>query len=172
MRIPAALRHFAVRAKLLKFRSLNSAATPRYTRVIRGLTQTASVEESPLMSNARPKHLNLFQIRQPAPAIVSILHRISGALLFLFLWLFLAGLQQSLASPEAFDRLRALFDHALVKLLLLGLLWAYLHHGFAGIRHLGLDLQLGIRLPGARVSAYVVLALSFGLTAILGVVLW
>lgn len=124
------------------------------------------------MSNARPKHLNLFQIRQPAPAIVSILHRISGALLFLFLWLFLIGLQQSLASPEAFERLRGVFDHALIKLLLLALLWSYLHHSFAGIRHLGLDLQLGIRLPAARYSAYGVLALSFGLTALLGVLLW
>lgn len=124
------------------------------------------------MSNARPKYLNLLQIRQPAPAIVSILHRISGALLFLFLWLFLVGLQQSLVSAESFDQMKATADRPLVKLVLLGLLWSYLHHSFAGIRHLGLDLQLWIRLPAARASAYVVLVLSLGLTVVLGVLLW
>ena len=54
------------------------------------------------MSQARPKFLNLFQIRQPVPAIVSILHRISGAILFLFLWVFLFGMQKSLVSPESY----------------------------------------------------------------------
>ena len=124
------------------------------------------------MSKARPKHLNLFQIRQPVPAIVSILHRISGALLFLFLWIFLVALQRSLASPESFEALKTLIDQPLPKLVMLGLLWAYLHHGFAGIRHLGLDLQLGIQLPGARASAYAVLILGFGVTAVIGVLLW
>ena len=124
------------------------------------------------MSKARPKFLNLLQIRQPAPAIVSILHRISGAILFLFLWLFLLGLQRSLASPESYADLRALLDQLLVKLVMLGLLWAYLHHSFAGIRHLGLDLRLGIQLPAARASAYAVLALGVGVTLIIGVLLW
>jgi succinate dehydrogenase / fumarate reductase cytochrome b subunit len=130
------------------------------------------VEESLLMSNARPKFLNLLQIRQPVPAIVSILHRISGAALFLFLWAFLIGLQRSLASPESFRDLQALFGHPLVKLLTLGLIWAYLHHSFAGLRHLGLDLRLGIQLPGARMSAYAVLILSLVLTLAVGVLIW
>jgi len=124
------------------------------------------------MSKARPKFLNLFQIRQPAPAIVSILHRISGAILFLFLWLFLIGLQRSLASPESYADLRSLLDQSLVKIVILGLLWAYLHHAFAGIRHLGLDLRLGIQLPAARTTAWVVLTLSLGLTLIIGALLW
>ena len=124
------------------------------------------------MSKARPKHLNLLQIRQPAPAVVSILHRISGALLFLFLWLFLATLERSLASAEAFASIKATFANPLVKLLALGLLWAYLHHSFAGIRHLGLDLRLGIDLPKARGTAYAVLILGFGLTLAIGVLLW
>ncbi len=68
------------------------------------------------MPKARPKYLNLLQIRQPAPAIVSILHRISGALLFLFLWFFLIGLQRSLASPESYTQLKALIDQPLAKL--------------------------------------------------------
>jgi succinate dehydrogenase cytochrome b subunit len=124
------------------------------------------------MAKARPKHLNLFQIRQPVPAVVSILHRISGAALFLFLWFFLQGLERSLASPESFDELKGTLNNPIVKLLTLGLLWAYLHHTFAGIRHLGLDLRLGIELPKARASAYAVLVVSLGLTLVLGVLLW
>src|SRR3954468_1154451 len=124
------------------------------------------------MLKARPKHLNLFQIRQPVPAIVSILHRISGAGLFLFLWMFLTGLQRSLISDESFAAVHGTLAHPLVKLVLLGLLWAYLHHTFAGLRHLGLDLRFGIELPKARATAYAVLVLSLGLTLILGVLLW
>ena len=124
------------------------------------------------MSKARPKFLNLLQIRQPVPAVVSILHRISGALLFLFLWLFLLGLQRSLASAESYSQLQSLIDQPLVKLVILGLVWAYLHHTFAGIRHLGLDLRLGIQLPGARLTAYIVLVLGLIVTAIVGVLLW
>ncbi|HEY0339046.1 MAG TPA: succinate dehydrogenase, cytochrome b556 subunit [Burkholderiales bacterium] len=124
------------------------------------------------MVKARPKHLNLFQIRQPVPAVVSILHRISGAALFLFLWFFLQGLERSLASPESFEELKGTLNNPIVKLLTLGLLWAYLHHTFAGIRHLGLDLRLGIELPKARASAYAVLVVSLALTLVFGVLLW
>lgn len=124
------------------------------------------------MPKARPKYLNLFQIRQPAPAIVSILHRISGAALFLFLWLFLAGLERSLASPDSFADLKDTLNHPLLKLLILVFIWAYLHHTFAGVRHLGLDLRLGIELPKARASAFTVLALSIAITLVLGVLLW
>jgi succinate dehydrogenase / fumarate reductase cytochrome b subunit len=124
------------------------------------------------MVKVRPKHLNLFQIRQPVPAVVSILHRISGAALFLFLWFFLQGLERSLASPDSFEELKGTLNNPIVKLLTLGLLWAYLHHTFAGIRHLGLDLRLGIELPKARASAYAVLVVSLALTLVFGVLLW
>ena len=124
------------------------------------------------MSKARPKHLNLLQIRQPVPAIVSILHRISGAILFLFLWLLLLTLDRSLASPESFAGIKDTFSHPFAKLVALGLLWAYLHHSFAGLRHLGLDLRLGIDLPKARATAFAVLFVSLGLTLIVGVMLW
>ena len=60
----------------------------------------------------------------------------------------------------------------IVKLVALGLLRAYLHHTFAGIRHLGLDLRLGIQLPQARLSAYAVLAFGLGLTLLIGILLW
>ena len=124
------------------------------------------------MSKARPKHLNLFVIRQPIPAIVSIMHRASGAFLFVFLWLVLWGLDRSLASPESFAQLKDVLAHPLAKLLILALLWAYLHHTFAGIRHLVLDLQIGTDLPTVRAMSYAALLLGLGITIAVGVTLW
>jgi succinate dehydrogenase / fumarate reductase cytochrome b subunit len=124
------------------------------------------------MAKARPKYLNLFQIRQPIPAIVSIMHRVSGAVLFLFLWIFLWGLDRSLASPESFASLKATLGHPLLKLVLLALLWAYLHHTFAGIRHLALDLQIGVTLPKVRAMSWAALVLGLGITILVGAALW
>ena len=104
--------------------------------------------------------------------MVSILHRISGAVLFLFLWLFLLCLERSLVSADAFEGMKATLAHPLVKLLALGFLWAFLHHTFAGVRHLGLDLRFGMDLPKARATAYAVLVLGFGCTVLIGVLLW
>jgi succinate dehydrogenase / fumarate reductase cytochrome b subunit len=121
----------------------------------------------------RPVYLNLLAIRQPIPAIVSILHRVSGALLFLVgIPLLLWAVQRSLASPEAWAALRASFAHPLAKLLLLGLVWAYLHHFCAGIRYLLLDLHIGTELTPSRQSSYAVLIVSLALTAIVGARLW
>lgn len=124
------------------------------------------------MSQKRPKHLDLTKIRLPLPALVSILHRASGAVLFLFIWLFLYGLERSLASPQDFAALRDMFAHPLVKLLLLGLLWAYLHHLCAGIRHLAMDVHYGTELAAARASSWAVLVVSIALTLAAGVMLW
>lgn len=121
----------------------------------------------------RPKNLDLATIRLPLPAIVSILHRVSGAALFLFgipflLWV----LSCSLASHEGFDRWRDIFGNPLVKIILIGFLWAYLHHFCAGIRYLALDLHKGISLSAARASSKLVLFVSIALTLILGAWLW
>jgi succinate dehydrogenase / fumarate reductase cytochrome b subunit len=120
----------------------------------------------------RPKYLNLAEIRLPLPGFVSILHRVSGALLFLalpaLLWLF----SSSLDSPQSFDAYKAVVSQPLVKLVLLGLLWAYLHHFCAGIRYLFLDMHVGIDRPAARKSAGAVLVVSLMLTLIIGVMLW
>jgi succinate dehydrogenase / fumarate reductase, cytochrome b subunit len=59
-----------------------------------------------------------------------------------------------------------------VKLLLLALLWAYLHHTFAGIRHLALDLQIGTALPKVRAMSVAALVLGVGLTVAVGIALW
>ena len=120
----------------------------------------------------RPKHLALNQIRLPLPGIVSILHRISGAGLFLLLPFLLFLLDRSLGSPETFETFSAVVDHPLVKLLLMGLLWAYLHHFCAGIRFLLLDMHKGLELEAARMSSKIVLGVSIALTLIIGVALW
>jgi succinate dehydrogenase / fumarate reductase cytochrome b subunit len=137
----------------------------------------ASMSDSELPAKlpraARPVYLNLLAIRQPIPAIVSILHRLSGALLFLLgIPLLLWAVQQSLASPEAWAAFWAGLAHPVAKLALLGLVWAYLHHFCAGIRYLLLDLHVGTELTPSRQSSYVVLIVSLALTAIVGARLW
>jgi len=124
------------------------------------------------MAKSRPKHLNLLVIRQPIPAIVSILHRVTGVLIFLFLWFFLSTLQRSLNSADGFAEMQTAFEHPLMKLLVIALAWAYLHHFFAGLRHLALDLRIGIELPKARAMAWAVVVLSLALTAGVAVLLW
>jgi succinate dehydrogenase / fumarate reductase, cytochrome b subunit len=124
------------------------------------------------MAKTRPKYLDLTQIKMPVPAVVSILHRISGAGLFLLLPFLLYLLQASLAAPDSYVRYRGLIAHPLVKLLLVGLLWAFLHHLFAGIRYLALDVHYGVELRPARSTSWAVLAFSLALTVILGVLIW
>lgn len=124
------------------------------------------------MSKSRPKHLDLTKIRFPVMAIVSGMHRISGAVLFLSIPLLLWLLQQSLATPQTFEAFRSAVASPLLKLILLGLVWAYLHHLCAGIRHLALDLDRGTGLGAARASSKAVLIVSIGLTLVAGAMLW
>ena len=121
----------------------------------------------------RPVYLNLFAIRLPLPAFVSILHRASGALLFLIgIPLLLCVVQRSLASPEAWAQMRAVLSHPFAKLLLVVLAWAYFHHFIAGIRHLLMDLHIGMDLKSARRSAAVTFVLAIVLTLAVAVKLW
>jgi len=120
----------------------------------------------------RPKFLALHQIRLPLPGIVSILHRVSGAGLFLMLPLLLWLFDRSLGSPVAYDAYRDVVSNPLVKIVLFGLLWAYLHHFCAGIRFLLLDVHVGVDLEPARRSSVVVLIVSIVLTLAIGVALW
>jgi succinate dehydrogenase / fumarate reductase cytochrome b subunit len=120
----------------------------------------------------RPKYLNLIQIRLPLPGVVSIMHRISGAVLFLALPLLLWWLQQSLLSGNSFFALKAIFSNGYVKLVLIGLFWGYMHHLCAGIRHLALDVDFGTELASARLASILVLAVSITITVIAGVLVW
>jgi len=124
------------------------------------------------MQKTRPKFLALHLIRLPLPGFVSILHRISGVGLFLCLPLLLWLLDNSLHSASSFARFKMFIANPLVKILLLGLVWAFLHHLCAGIRYIALDLHFGTELHKARATSWVVLAVSIALTIIAGVKLW
>jgi succinate dehydrogenase / fumarate reductase cytochrome b subunit len=124
-------------------------------------------------NKARPKYLNLAQIRLPLPGWVSILHRISGALLvFPFTAWLLYMLDVSLASAAGFETMRGYLGLPLVKLGMLVFIWAFCHHLCAGIRYLFLDLNKGIELGPARASSAAVLVVSLLLTAYFGSQLW
>lgn len=127
---------------------------------------------SSTVAKPRPKHLKLMQIRLPVPGIISIMHRVSGAVLFLLIPLLLWLFQASLESAASFAGFRNVVAHPLMKLVLLGLLWGYLHHLLAGLRHLFLDLDLGTELATARLTSMIVLATGIVLTLAVGVTLW
>lgn len=124
------------------------------------------------MNKNRPKHLALLKISLPLPGIVSILHRVSGLLLFLSLPFLLWLLQSSLRSIETWTMLANLVHMPLVKLVILGLAWAFYHHLCAGMRYLFLDFHIGIDLPKARLSSKLVVAASLLMTLITGVLIW
>ena len=100
----------------------------------------------------RPKNLNLFTIKLPINAVVSILHRVSGIGLFLSLPLILWALQSLVHSESSYQLLTSWLNTWLVKLMLIGLAWAFFHHFFAGIRHLLQDIHWMTSLQKARFS--------------------
>ncbi len=125
------------------------------------------------VSRQRPKYYDLNLLHLPMPGLVSILHRITGVVMFLFLipaTLFV--LQCTLASESDFRKWQSIFAAPLAKLILLGLVWSYMHHLFAGIRYLLLDIHVGTALQPARTSARLVLALGLAATVLIGVRIW
>ncbi len=104
--------------------------------------------------------------RLPLAGFVSILHRISGMLMCLLLPFALYLLDQSLRNRVSFDMLHYFTQSGLVKLMLLALVWGYLHHFCAGIRHLFMDFHVGLDKDQARQSAVGVLLVSLSLTAL------
>lgn len=103
-----------------------------------------------------PKFLNLFLIKLPPGGVVSIAHRVTGVLLFLatpfVAWLFALSLQSS----EGFHQVRAWLETPVVVALTVVLVWSLSHHLLAGVRHLLLDLEIGMSLAPARASAWAV----------------
>jgi succinate dehydrogenase / fumarate reductase cytochrome b subunit len=119
-----------------------------------------------------PKYLNLTQIRLPLPALVSILHRLSGGALFIALPGILYEFQQSLESATTFDSFKALLARGDSKSIVLVVLGAYFYHLCAGLRHLAFDLHFGLGLTAARVTSVMTLAAALLLTLAAGVFLW
>ncbi len=125
------------------------------------------------MNQQRPVNLDLGSIKFPPMAIASILHRISGLVLFLLLPIMLYFLRQSLASPESFEHLQILIKTcAWHKLLIWGFSSAWLYHLLAGIRHLLMDTGMGETVHAARRSALIVIGLSILGIMIMGACLW
>ncbi len=124
------------------------------------------------LTKERPKYLNPAEIKLPLPGLASILHRVSGVGLFLLLPFLIWLLDLSLRSADSYQTLVSVLAHPLTKLVLIGLLWAFLHHASMGIRILLIDMHVGVEKAQARASAKVVFAVSIALTLILGVALW
>ena len=133
------------------------------------------------LANKRPEFRNINAItdlppyRLPAAGIVSILHRISGALMFLLMPFIIWMFDTSISSEFSFAKFSAAFNVGLgfvpgwfMKLVALALIWAYLHHFIAGLRHLYMDVCHAVSKEFGKSSAIVTLSLSIGLTVVLG----
>ena len=121
----------------------------------------------------RPKYYDLNLAHLPPPGLVSIFHRVSGALLFFpILPLGLYMLHVTLGSPEGYERWGDFFARPMVKLIVIGTAWLYAHHFFAGLRYLLLDVHIGIAKAPARASAVAVLALGAVSAAVVAWCVW
>lgn len=120
----------------------------------------------------RPKNLNLLTIRLPINALVSILHRVSGCILFLLIPVLLGLYQVSLSSETGYQAALAILCSPFVKLLLVGLTWVFTHHFLAGIRHLVMDIHFLTSLMKARLTSRCVLVLDFLVTLFVAMQMW
>ncbi len=139
---------------------------------------------SELTSSTKPKRPEFRNIhalkdlptyRLPAAGWVSILHRISGAIMFLLMPFIIWMFDKSVSSELSFAKFTSAFNVGLgfvpgvfIKLVALALIWAYLHHFIAGVRHLWMDATHSVSKEFGKSSAVVTLALSLGLTVVLG----
>ena len=119
-------------------------------------------------SKKRPKNLDLLHIHLPIGGFVSILHRVTGVLLVLALPLAFLLLQKSLQGPEDFTQVVALLSTLPARALLLFVTILLVHHFLAGVRHLLLDLDVGIGRSGGQLGAWLVLGGVLGATLIAG----
>lgn len=131
-----------------------------------------------VIKKQRPVYRNIhvaqiLRYRLPLAGKVSILNRVSGAMLFLALPLLLLPLlEKSLGSEISFDEFRTIVGSPYVKLILLVLLWGFLHHFCAGLRYLILDFGVGVEKQSSSKSARAVFIVSLTLTFILGLKLF
>ena len=129
------------------------------------------------VKNSRPEFRNihitqLANYRLPLAGFLSILHRVSGALMFLLLPFVLYLLEQSLTSEISFEYFKGITSGWFIKLVILALSWGYLHHFCAGIRHLIMDNHIGVDKDSARKSAVVVFSISLPLAGLIALKLF
>ena len=134
----------------------------------------------PELTKARPVYRNIqvseiLKYRLPPAGLVSILHRVSGALMFLLLPFIIWMFDKSLTSEISYDQFTSAFVAGLgifpgwfIKLVVLGLIWGYLHHFIAGVRHLWMDMFHTVSQQQGRSSAVFTLVSSVLLTVVLG----
>ncbi len=137
--------------------------------------------QAPSLTKKRPEFRNIHLLkdlpsyRLPLAGIVSILHRISGFIMFLLMPFIIWMFDTSLSSEISFAKFKAAFNIGMLgipgflwKLVALALIWAFLHHLIAGLRHLWMDINHAVGKEFGKTSAIVTLAISVGLTLILG----
>ena len=109
-----------------------------------------------MLPNTRPVYLHLFRLHLPITGWVSILHRVSGALLFFSLPVLVWGFTLALSSEAGFARVTTYLTTPVAKLLMLVLVGGLAHHFFAGLRHLAMDVHWGVSLSSARWTSLIV----------------
>jgi len=124
------------------------------------------------VNSNRPTNLDLTTIELPLPAKASILHRISGVILFVAVAFMLCALDASLESAESFADFKAGFDNGLVKFITWGILSALGYHFVAGIKHLLMDMGIGESKEGGRTGAIITLAAGVIVIVLAGVWVW
>lgn len=120
----------------------------------------------------RPVNLDIGTIKLPVTAYVSILHRISGVVLFAVVGVLLWALDTSLSSPEGFDAVLDCLNSPVAKLVLWACLSALAYHAVAGVRHLIMDMGVGESLEGGVLGARIALAVAVVLIVLAGVWVW
>lgn len=124
------------------------------------------------MNKKRPVNLDIGTIQLPITSYVSILHRISGVVLFgavaVFLWL----LDTSLSSEEGFNAIRETMGNPFCQLIIWAALAGLAYHIVAGVRHLIMDFGVGESLEGGRLGAKIVLIVAVVLILLAGVWVW
>ncbi|TXR40832.1 succinate dehydrogenase, cytochrome b556 subunit [Ectopseudomonas mendocina] len=124
------------------------------------------------MNSQRPVNLDLRTIKLPVTAYTSILHRISGVILFVAIAILLFGLDKSLTSEEGFVQVKECLASPLAKFVIWGLLSALLYHLVAGVRHLIMDMGIGETLEGGKLGSKIVIAVAAVVIVLLGVWIW
>lgn len=120
----------------------------------------------------RPININVFHYRFPLPAIASILHRVTGVILFLLIPFMLWLLQSTITSPTDFEITKSYLANPILKCVIWGGLVALFYHLFAGIRHLIMDLGHGESLAAAQAGSKIIIGLSALAAVLVGVWLW
>ena len=116
--------------------------------------------------------LNLFRFKFPVTAIVSILHRVSGVILFSFIPVFLYCLDRSLKNEQSFFELSFYLNLSFFKFIILFITMSLVYHLIAGIRHMILDMGFFESKLAASISSYIVLVISLVIMVCLGMKLW